>query len=102
MIVGMSTLPRISDQVLVRDLEGEAVLLDLASQRYFGLDEVGLAIWKGLEQGLSREAMIRTLLDDFTVERPRLEQDLEIFLAKLSEAGLVIDAFEGGRHGQAP
>ena len=99
----MSTLPRVSEQVLVRDLKGEAVLLDLTSQRYFGLDEVGLAIWKGLEQGLAREVIIERLLDEFAVERPRLEHDVEVFLVKLAEAGLVVEpSGDGMGLGQAP
>jgi hypothetical protein len=35
-----------SPEVLVQELEGEAVLLNLASERYFGLDDVGTRIWQ--------------------------------------------------------
>ena len=82
---------------MVRDLGGEAVLLDLASQRYFGLDEVGLAIWKCLEEGLSPHAVVDALLLEFAVERPRLEQDVEQFLGRLETAGLVeLASVDGG------
>ncbi len=41
---------RISPDVLFRELAGEAVLLDLKSQRYFGLGEVGTRIWQLLDE----------------------------------------------------
>jgi len=35
----------ISDEVICQELGGESVLLDLGSESYLGLDEVGTRIW---------------------------------------------------------
>ena len=48
---------RISDNVLSQEVAGETVLLDLASESYFGLDEVGTRVWQMLKQGMGREAI---------------------------------------------
>jgi len=37
--------------VLVRELDGEAVLLDVATGRYFGLNATGVRIWVLLGEG---------------------------------------------------
>jgi hypothetical protein len=43
----VSHLARVTvpEGVLVRELEGESVMLNLNSEFYFGLDEVGTRMW---------------------------------------------------------
>ena len=45
----------ISEDVLFQEVGGETVLLDLASEQYFGLDAVGTRIWQLLGEGADRE-----------------------------------------------
>ncbi len=46
----LATKASIPGQVLCRDLGAEAVVLDLESGIYYGLDEVGLRMWKLLQE----------------------------------------------------
>ncbi|MEM8963419.1 MAG: PqqD family protein [Acidobacteriota bacterium] len=80
---------RIADGVLMREVDGEAVLLDLDSQRYFGLDPVGTRIWQLLAEHGDRDRVMSDLLDEFAVEREHLEDDLDRFLERLMAANLV-------------
>ena len=48
-----SFLYRPAPEVMTAEHEGRVVLLDGRQERYFGLDEVGTAVWSGLEQGLT-------------------------------------------------
>ena len=41
----------VSKDVLFQEVAGETVLLDLNSESYFGLDEVGTRIWTLLNEG---------------------------------------------------
>jgi hypothetical protein len=75
--------------VLVRELRGEAVLLDLASESYFGLDDVGTGMWRALTTAPTIEGALDSLLDEYDVTREQLARDLEAFVEKLSNAGLV-------------
>ena len=79
----------ISKDVLSQEVAGETVLLDLASESYFGLDEVGTRIWQLLQEGAGREQLIDTLLDEYEVERAELERDVGQLLDGLADAGLV-------------
>jgi hypothetical protein len=79
----------ISDDVLAQELAGETVLLDLASESYFGLDQVGTRVWQLLQTGASQAELMDQLLDEYDVEREILEQDVTELLERLTEAGLI-------------
>ena len=85
----MSIEIQLSSDVLVRDRQGEAVLLDLKSQKYFGLDEVGTVIWNLLCEHSRLETVKERLLEEFDVESSRLENDLQRFLHQLETAELI-------------
>ena len=78
-----------SDDVLVRNLDGEAVLLDLASGTYFGLNEVGARVWELIEAGATVGSIKKTLVDEFEVEEPVLAADLGALFQSLLDRGLV-------------
>ena len=79
----------ISSEVLFQEVSGETVLLDLASENYFGLDEIGTRIWGLLQSGSSIGETLDTLLEEYEVERETLEKDVGELLEKLVEAGLI-------------
>ena len=78
-----------SDDVLFQELDGEAVLLDLSSEQYFGLDEVGTRIWQLLETQNSLGVIQQTLLDEYEVSEDQLRDDLIGFAQRLNDAGLI-------------
>jgi hypothetical protein len=75
--------------VLVRELAGESVLLNLDSESYFGLDEVGTRMWQALTGSPSMHAAFEALCAEFDVDPDQLRGDLEQFVATLDEAGLI-------------
>lgn len=79
----------VSEGVLVRELEGESVLLNLNSECYFGLDEVGTDMWRALTTSESVEAAHQKLLAQYEVDTERLRQDLNELIEKLVEQGLI-------------
>ena len=78
-----------SEDVMFQDVGGEAVLLNLASERYFGLDPVGTCIWNLLVQDPRLQPAYERLCAEFEVEPARLESDLLDLVGQLAEAGLV-------------
>jgi len=78
-----------ADQILVQELDGEAVLLHLPSGQYFGLDEVGTRIWALLQEGLHGAALLQTLLDEYEVTETECRAHVAEFLESLAAAGLV-------------
>lgn len=76
-------------EVLCQDVGGEVVLLDLASERYFGLDPVGTRIWSLLNQDQLLQQVLETLCVEYEASRELLQNDLLALVAQLADAGLV-------------
>jgi len=78
-----------ADTVFAQEVDGEMVLLDMNSENYFGLDEVGTAIWQAMQEKETLQEVLDVLLEQYEVESDVLEKDLSDFIAKLVESGLV-------------
>lgn len=74
---------RIPAHVLVRQLAGESVLLNLQTERYFGLDEVGTRMWTHLTSSVSIEAAYQNLLEEYEVEGKVLRRNLSDLLDRI-------------------
>jgi hypothetical protein len=79
----------VPDGVLVRELSGEAVLFNVDSEMYFGLDEVGYRIWTVLTATDSIGAAYEQLLSEYEVEPEQLRESLEALLGQCREQGLL-------------
>lgn len=53
------------------------------------LNETGALLWKALEQGGGREAMINALTAEYNVSADQAAADVERFLGKLAAAGVL-------------
>jgi hypothetical protein len=80
---------RINDDVVFRELEGEAVLLNLETGVYFGLNEVGTRIWSLLQEGVSLTQVLDQIQDEYTVSAEVLQEDLLRLVEQMLEKGLV-------------
>lgn len=85
---------RIPSSVLFRDLGGEAVLLDLESGCYYGLDEIGTRIWSLLESHSDLDRLEEELCGEYDVGRENLRADLRTFVRTLTERGLLVSKDE--------
>ena len=81
---------RIPDDVIFRELDGEAVVLNLDTGIYFGLDAVGTRIWGLIEQRMALKAVLDTLIDEYEAPPDRLQRDLLAFVDQLTGKGLVV------------
>ena len=97
-LVGGSALPTeitfqnlvtLSDRVVFRDLGGEAVLLNLDSGQYYGLDEVGSRVWDLLSQQATLSSIRDRLLEEYSIDARTLEQDMLSLIGELESHGLV-------------
>ena len=79
----------VPEHVLFRELEGESVLLNIQTETYFGLDDVGTRMWNVLAEHDSIQSAYETLLTEYDVDPRTLKQDLGGIIAKLHEKGLI-------------
>jgi hypothetical protein len=91
--VNLTDRLEVSDDVVVRDVGGETVLLDLASGTYFGLDAVGARIWQLIEdEGATLAGACDVIAEEYDVTREELERDVLALAGQLAEHGLIAAA----------
>ena len=75
--------------VLVRQLDGESVLLNLETEKYFGLDTTGTRMWELVTTLPNIEAACGMLIHEFEVEPEVLRNNFAELLGQLVENGLL-------------
>lgn len=71
------------------ELGDETVVLNVKTGIYFGLDAVGTAVWKAIQQPATPAQLVEAVLAEFDVSRPTCEADVQELLAELRGHGLV-------------
>lgn len=90
--LSLESTVRISGEVVFREIDGEAVLLDLGTSIYFGLNGVGTRIWNLLQQDGSLQKTLNSLEREYAgIPRDRLEQDLLELVNRMLEKGLLVE-----------
>ncbi|PSB55402.1 PqqD family protein [Chamaesiphon polymorphus] len=79
----------VKKDILVQDMGGELVLLNLASEEYFGLDDIGNVMWSCLKESDSLQSAYDRLLERFDVSPEVLKQDFLNLVAQFVEHDLV-------------
>ena len=80
----------LSPDVVSQKVSEETVLLDLESENYFGLDEVGTRIWQLIKETNELQSIFDTLLEEYDISEARLQLDLTTLLTEIEGLGLVI------------
>ena len=75
--------------LMMADLEGEAVLLDIQTGRYFGLNDVGTTIWSLIKTPCTVSDLIEGLQREYDVEEGVLNHDVLAFLEDMDRRTLV-------------
>ena len=75
--------------VLVRFLEKESVFLNLETEHYYGLDEIGTRMWQVVTASPNIEDAFLQLLSEFDVEAQQLRENLSELLGRLIDLGLL-------------
>jgi hypothetical protein len=84
-----SSVFELDDQVITEQIGDEMILLDLKGERYLSVDRIGQEIWALLAQGANASSVVDSLEAKYHVDRSVLTSDVEKFVAKLLDLGLV-------------
>ena len=89
MTISFSDRVTVPDDVLISRLQEESVILNLDSERYYGLDDVGTHFLSVLTASDSIETAFDQLRNEYNVDPQVLRADLLALVDKLIEQGLV-------------
>ena len=79
----------VPETVLYRQVDEATVLLNLQTESYLSLDEVGSRMWALFTTEPSLEAAYEKLLAEYAVEPDVLRRDIENLVNQMLEHGLV-------------
>ena len=81
---------------LLRELDGTAIVIatGAAIDAFSGLitlNKTGTFLWRRLEQGATEEELVSALLAEYEITEEIARKDVQAFLARANEAGLLED-----------
>src|SRR4051812_2463925 len=86
---GLTTRVRGPEHVVYRDFADETVILNLQSGMYHGLNGTAARMLETLSSGVSVDAAIDSLSDEFGQPRAVIERDVLELCRTLAERGLI-------------
>ena len=78
--------------LVIQEIDGDVVILNLDSGEYYGLAEVGVEIWKRIEQPQNVQSLIDSLIADFEGDAEVIQADVLEFLNNMQEEGIIEQA----------
>jgi len=78
-----------AEGVLFQEMDGESVLLNMATEQYHGLNEVGTLVFDMLGDTSDPEEILAAILHRYEVEEETARHDLAELLDEMASAGLV-------------
>jgi hypothetical protein len=72
-----------------REIGDETVVVDVPASLYLSANASGTLLWNELAEGATKARLADRLVHAFGIDRGRAERDVDVFLAALSERGLV-------------
>jgi hypothetical protein len=85
----LETSVRVPENVLMRQVGEELVLLHLEAENYYGLNPVGARLMQLAETGATLQSIVDCMLAEFEVTRQQLEVDVQSLATELLAAGLL-------------
>jgi hypothetical protein len=92
----LNTICAPSDDIVAREIEGEIVIVPLASgigsaeDELYSLNETGQAIWQKLDGVRTLAAVVDALTSEFETPRAELETDVLGFAGEMVRRGILV------------
>jgi len=85
----MTVICKIPGRFVETEVDGEVVVMDTSSGRFYALEATGLAIWRAIDGKTGRDSLVADLAERFGECVDIVGADVDAFLATLRDAGLV-------------
>ena len=79
----------IPEHVMIREVGGECVILDLDTEQYFGLDDIGTEILQLLRDGSTIDQVVTRIVEQYDASADQVMADVAALVGSLLERGLV-------------
>ncbi len=88
-MISLDSVPMPCSGFTVREIGDEIIFIAEDGDELHTLDEVGCFIWKNIDGNCSLMTILDRICNEYEVEKSRAVKDLEEFILKLNEKGLI-------------
>lgn len=78
-----------NDDLLATEVDGDLVMMDVATGKYFHMDPVGAKIWAMIDGAAALSDLCERLAAVYAGEPGRIQADVLAYVARMEAAGLV-------------
>ena len=82
-------IEREENRLLISPLGDETVVMDTDSGDYIGINAVGTSIWNLIQQPVTVQEILQSLISEYEVTEEQCLQEITIFLERLEELKLL-------------
>ena len=76
--------------LMTANMNGSAVMMDIATGKYYNLGETGGRIWELLETPTSLSGLVQSLTAEYAISPEQCKEEVLVFLKQLSDRNLII------------
>ncbi len=88
-MIQLTSIVTVNADLLSTEIDGEMVMMDMDSGRYFNLDGIGSEIWKGLAEPREVAALCRSLGERYDAPAEVIERDVLGLLGQMLDKKLI-------------
>jgi len=88
-MIDEQTYVKRNNEVFANEIDGEAVMMNIQTGKYYGLDEIGSRIWELMEQKIQVKAIIDQLKKEYDVSEQQCKTDVLNLLNELKTNQLI-------------
>ena len=86
---------KVSKEFVLREIAGDYIIIPTGKTvlEFNGLitvNEVGVSLWKMLQEEATFEELVKGVLDEYDVEEAVARKDIQEFLDRLIEGGIIL------------
>ena len=86
-----AAINKLSDRFTEAAIDEEIVVMRLDNGEFFALSGTAAATWRLIDGKRDRQALLNALADEYSTDEKRIAPDVDEFLVRLTEAGLLGD-----------
>jgi len=88
-MIELSSVVSANADLLFSEIDGELVMMDMDSGRYFNLDRIGTAVWRELAQPREVREICRVLGEHYEAAPGEIERDVLDLLGRMLDSRLI-------------
>lgn len=87
--ISTNTIIQKNKQIVSADMDGETVMMNIQTGKYYNLGNMGGGIWALIEGQTKVETIIESLMEEYNVTREQCEKEVLSFLNQILGQGLI-------------